>query len=152
MIIIDEILLNNITPEDDPLMGGMITYLMKDAFLQSGDKSVMPYSNFRKLYPENEPELKISGDLSFKDPGFNLRINIYKPQYPGILSFLNSNEILEYPIYDPSVLLKDVIQKITRHVLKSEKKTSTFTESWDAFANFYKGEIAWNKLNIPEQI
>ncbi|MCK4558792.1 MAG: protein kinase [Calditrichia bacterium] len=150
VIVIDEILLNNIIPEDDPLMGGMITYLMKDAFLQSGDKSVMPYSNFRKLYPENEPELKISGDLTFKDTGFNLRINIYKPQYASILSFLNYNEILEYPIYDPSVLLSEVIQNITRHVLKSEKKTSTFTESWDAFANFYKGEIAWNKLNIPE--
>ena len=150
VIVIDDIILNNKTPEDDPLMGGMITYLMKDAFLQSGDKSVMPYGNFKKLYPENEPELRISGELIFKDPGFNLLINIYKPQYAGIFSFLNHNEILGYNIYDPSVLLNVVLQKITRHVLKSEKKASTFTESWDAFANFYKGEIAWNKLNVPE--
>jgi tetratricopeptide (TPR) repeat protein/predicted Ser/Thr protein kinase len=150
VIVIDEILLNNDIPEYDPLMGGMIRYLMKDSFLQTGYKNVMFYHNFRKLYPENEPEIRISGDLTFKEIGSNLRINIYKPQYASILSFLNDNELLEYPIYDPSILLNDVIKQITRHVIKSEKKTSTFTDSWDAFANFYKGELAWNKLIIPE--
>jgi serine/threonine protein kinase len=151
MIVVDKITINDKSVKDAPLIKEMIEYLLTDDLLQSStNKNILSRKEFNLLYPKNIPEMFIGGDITTQDYGFILRVSINKPRLGLPFNFFDDVHYISDKIYDESNILTEVIPKISQQIFGLEKKKSTFTKLWDAYVNFYQGELAWQKLDIPK--
>jgi tetratricopeptide (TPR) repeat protein len=130
----------------------MFEYLIKDELLQSSDKNILSREEFEFLYPQEKPELTIKNIISFQNIGFQIQTSAINHRKSAFMSCFSNADNYAFKVFDPSMLLKDIKLKIARRILKNvgitNLKTSSFTESWDAFRHFYQGEKSWRKLDI----
>jgi|GEM_PF-1191827 serine/threonine-protein kinase len=131
--------------EGVPFTPDMIQYLIVDDLLQSTDKRIL-WGHELPLFSGKsriKPDIEISGNISGTPMGYKINVKL-----AGILG--NRTHSIEFS--DPVALLTGKIREITNLVLElygiTEPKMTQFTESWDAFRNFYEGEKAWSKLDL----
>lgn len=141
-------------PSDRQTIHDMFRYLLVDDLLQSSEKNILSKSEFDFLYPGQTPELAINYEIMPKDIGFEIDIVFHNPLKKTIFNFYQNDFRITRHIFDPSILLTSAISDITSVILQildiPDKKKSTFTKSWDAFEYFYKGEKAWDKLDVTK--
>jgi serine/threonine protein kinase len=122
-----------------------VEYLIIDDLLQSSNLISMDDSQYRNIYlGENSyPYFRLDGKLMKTNVGFELG-----------LVFKKNNESLKdttISFNEPVTLLNRDLHPIVNEVYKfigiNQCKRSLFTKDWDAFVNFYKGEMAWNHLD-----
>ena len=147
VVVIQEFKIKNHSSHNNPLKPKILRYLIKDDILQSSSLNVMDMNSLRFLYGENVlPQIIVKGEIVNQEIGFTLDVEIEAVQ--------NGTYSQKYKIIQPSELLTGVISKITQRILSAAQvhtvKKSTFTQDWDAFLEFYKGEIAWEKLEITK--
>ena len=122
-----------------------VEYLIIDDLLQSSNLAVMSDSQYQNLYKDKSknPYLKLKGKLTQANIGFELTIGLLKY---GEFVFDTTITFTE-----PATLLNKDLYLISDYVFKNsgirKRKNSLFTKDWNAFINFYKGEIAWNHIN-----
>jgi tetratricopeptide (TPR) repeat protein len=148
LVVIDGITLKNNGGSAGELTPDMITYLITDNLQQATNKRILTSAEFQKIYEKRQPELIIEGELSANNIGYSLKVIFRKPN--------GRKKDVIYDFADPAALLKPIegyIHNITMNIVELtngslNRKTSTFTNSWDSFKLFYNGERAWEKLDI----
>lgn len=126
----------------------MVEYLIRDDLLQTTQKNVITKREFDFLHKKDDkkPEIEIQGEVQAKKIGFEVIIALKEPG--------KSTREKAFIFNDPSVLLSDKTVEMTDFILASLKNTgrkqSTFTQKWDAFVEFYHGEIAWQRLETTK--
>ena len=93
--------------------------------------------------------MSIAGDIDLQDVVYNFTVSINKSNLGLPFNVFDDVQHITNPFSDKSVLLIGVLAEISHQILGKDKKQSSFTENWDAFKNFYNGELAWRKLDIP---
>lgn len=150
-------IVNNITVEVEEenytndetriISSDIIQYLIVDDIMQSSDEKVLTQEEFNIIYPENRkelfiPEKEVKAKIINRDFNYVLELKV-------INNNTNTTLVLtSLQFNNPSKLLKGEITEITKKILQINKlNKSTFTNDWDAFIAFYKGEKAWLKLD-----
>ena len=130
---------------DNRISSHAVEYLIIDDLLQSSNLIAMNDSQYQNLYSDNtrSPQLRLNGELIKTNFGFELS-----------LVFRKNSEIVKdtsLSFNEPATLLNKELKLITEEVFKfsgiKQRKRSLFTNDWEAFNNFYKGEIAWYHLD-----
>ncbi len=139
----------NLTENENRILDAdLIKYLLTDEIMQSSDAIILTREQFKKIYhdnPEQEfvPSLDVQATIINHDFNYELVIN-RTDNASG-----QSEEKRVYDFTDPSELLISRNKEITKFILNKDTLfVSTFTNDWDAFSNFYKGEKAWAKIDV----
>lgn len=138
--------LKSLTAHTDPLLAEMVEYLVSDDILQSSDRVAMEEREFLPLHRADRkvPGLTVTGTVEAKQIDYDIKITCAEPGWV--------RRSKEFTVTDPYDLLGAQIENMTKFVLQmydpNLRKPSTFTERWPAFVEFYKGEKAWDKLEI----
>jgi tetratricopeptide (TPR) repeat protein len=149
LIVIDQFKDRNKDERTARLNSEILAYLITDNILQTSNKNIINTDEFLLMYGKDRiPDLEISGELNVKNIGYSIKMKCKKTD--------GKTEKVVYDFADPAALLnpvKGIIPSIGKIIIKSmdgnsAQRPSTFTSSWDAFEMFYKGEKAWQKLDI----
>lgn len=131
----------DINQSNRPVRARMLEYLLVDDLTQNSNEKVLSISDFDKLFNDTDsedfqPEMLISGVIKNRQLDYEFRINI--------ADSLKTVSVLTYTPNDPSDFLTDIISKVTNAFFNYKKiakvRIPTFTNDWDAFRNFYRGE------------
>jgi tetratricopeptide (TPR) repeat protein len=149
LIVLDTFKESNKDEKTARLNSEILTYLITDNILQTSDKNIFSSDEFLLMYGhERIPELEISGELNVRNIGYSIKMKCKKIH--------GKTKRIFYDFADPATLINSpegIIPSISKTIIKnfngnSIQRSSTFTQSWDAFEMFFKGEKAWQKLDI----
>jgi Tfp pilus assembly protein PilF len=128
----------------------VLEYLLLDELEQSSYKKILTRSEFSKTYPGKIPAAEVTLNVQNRLLNTEIKVEVHQasvsPLRPG--ATYDTTHLFS----EPSKLLKDIMPGIGENVLRVvgiiQKKTSSFTHSWEAFDKFYQGERAWQKLEV----
>lgn len=130
----------------------LIRYLLTDEVMQSSDAIILTRKQFEQIYHDNPEQEFVPGldvEATIVNHDFNYELVINKTN--NALDGKTVTKIFDFT--DPSELLINKTKEITKFILdKDTLYISTFTNDWDAFANFYLGEKAWIKLDVNKAL
>lgn len=148
--IVIHVVTKNLTTDTNAIISsGVIQYLIMNDLMRSSNAIVKTQQQFDKSYPDNKsvnfiPEIKVNLTLTNRT-SFSHEIN-----FDITRNSKNGSSVKKQTIdfSDPSELLKGNVNAITKLILgRNTLNRTKFTNSWDAFKRFYKGEIAWSKVD-----
>ena len=145
-IVIEDVTVRGERTDQESDIANMLKYLLTDALMQSSYKNVFDRNEFDILNPDDESETSLKVTINYLNIGFDLNAQIIRPW----LVYFSRKEDLNFRIYDPGYLISEVVPEISTRLLKYQKKKSSFTTSWDAFTNLYKGEHTWRRLEVSK--
>jgi len=147
--IVIHVAIKNYTPnESSKIKPDVIQYLIMDDLMQSSNAVVKTQQQFDKSYPDTKdvnfiPAIKVNAIITNRDYSHELEISV---TINNKSKTIKKSKTIDFT--DPSELLEGKINNITKFILgKNKLRKTTFTNSWDSFVNFYKGEIAWSKVD-----
>jgi len=147
--IVIHVAIKNYTPnESSKIKPDVIQYLIMDDLMQSSNAVVKTQQQFDKSYPDTKdvnfiPAIKVNAIITNRDYSHELQISV---TINNKSKTIKKSKTIDFT--DPSELLEGKINNITKFILgKNKLRKTTFTNSWDSFVNFYKGEIAWSKVD-----
>lgn len=141
------------TNNNEKIKPEVIQYLLMDDLMQSSNAVVKTQGQFNKSYPDTKtvnflPATFVDVLLTNRDFSHELKISV-------TTNNKNSSSIKTKTIdfTDPSQLVEGEICTLTKFILgKNKLRKTLFTNSWDAFINFYHGEIAWSKVDMTKAL
>jgi Tfp pilus assembly protein PilF len=127
----------------------IIEYLIKNNISNKSNLTLLNSIQFNKIYPPDNKEINL--------PQKNIICKIINSDFSYEIEFKiidNNRNGLEDKgkiiFHDPSELLNKELDKITSILGIKVPKKNLLTNDWDAFLNFYNGEISWSILNTNE--
>jgi tetratricopeptide (TPR) repeat protein len=126
----------------------IIEYLLKYNISNKSNLTLLNNIQFNKIYPPDKKEINL--------PQKNIICKIinsdfgYEIEFKIIDNNNGSEDKGKVIFHDPSELLNRDLDKITLTLGTKVPKKNLLTNDWDAFWNFYYGEINWNILNNTE--
>lgn len=148
-IVIHVVAKNYATNKNAIIQPDIIQYLIMDNLMQRSNEIIKTQQQFNKSYPDNKyvkfiPAIKVNIILTNRNYSHEVNIEVIKSNINGSIV---KKQTIDFS--DPSELLEGEINSISKLILGQGAKLNInkFTNSWDAFINFYKGETAWSKVD-----
>ncbi len=127
----------------------IIEYLLRFNLSNKTNLTIINDNQFNTMYPQkrNEiylPQKNINCEIINGEFGYEIEISIVDNK-------INGSAVKEKVVFrDPSELLNGKLDELTSVLATKKTKANLLTHDWDAFTNFYNGEISWGVLNINE--
>jgi len=138
---------NKDVPENGFLSPSILQYLICEDLMQLSDEVVLTSDQFNKIYPASRkeeflPKIHIYATIISRKLNYELKVKLVYYQDE------DSTVKETFDFTDPSELLKEIIPSLAKKISNKNKlRKYAYTTDWDAFINYYNGELAWAKVD-----